>query len=128
MIAKLSFIIKRYNPNKMSDSPKKRPGEIGIKSYTEDIQGSPDSPMRKKKKTLGSLNLNPTATETQEEAAPPADLKKEFAKYEVLFADVMSNFERKKSEFEDLKKMKREALIVYNNEVKLENIPGDWRR
>ena len=57
----------------MTDSPKKRPGEIGIKSFTDDIQASPeiDSPMRKKKKTLGALNLNPKETEKQAEAPPP---------------------------------------------------------
>ena len=35
----------------------------------------------------------------------------------------MANFENKQSEFEQLKKMSREELIVYDKEVKIENIP-----
>ena len=78
----------------MTDSPKKRPGQIGIKSFTDDIQASPeiDSPMRKKKITLGSLNLNPTATQKPGETQ---ESKNEFARYEILFEEVMKNFEKK---------------------------------
>ena len=54
-------------------------------------------------------------------------MKKEFAKYDILFAEVMKNFEKKKSEFEQLRKMSRTELIAYNEEVKIENIPTDWR-
>ena len=80
----------------MTDSPKKRPRQIGIKSFTDDIQtfSEIESPMRKKKRTLESLNLNPTATQKPGET-PPADMKKEFARYEVLFGEVMKNFEKK---------------------------------
>ena len=39
----------------------------------------------------------------------------------------MNNFEKKKAEFDQLKKMTKEQLLQYNNEVKIENIPGDWR-
>ena len=82
--------------------------------------------MRKKKKALGaSLNLQPTATNIESQ---PTDSQKELAKYEILFGDVMANFENKQSEFEQLKKMSREELIVYDKEVKIENIPQDWRR
>ena len=35
----------------------------------------------------------------------------------------MANFENKQSEFEQLKKMSIEELIVYDKEVKIENIP-----
>ena len=40
----------------------------------------------------------------------------------------MNNFEKKQSEFEQLKKMSKEELIAYNKEVLVENIPTDWRR
>ena len=55
----------------MTDSPKKRPNMSGIQAYSGGVEASPeiDSPMRKKKRQLGSLNLKPNATE-KEEAAP----------------------------------------------------------
>ena len=54
-------------------------------------------------------------------------MKKDFAKYDVLFSEVMRNFESKQAEFDQLKKMSKAQLTEYNNEVKIKNIPHDWR-
>ena len=47
----------------MSESPKKRPDQVGIKAYQEEAPTEIESPMRIKKKQLGSLTLSTTKTE-----------------------------------------------------------------
>ena len=106
----------------MSESPKKRPDQVGIKAFQEEPQQEIESPMRIKKRQLGSLSLNPSATEM-----PDEDVK-DFKKFEAIFKNVMSNFEAKQKEFEDLKKMSKEQLIQYNREVKISNLSRDWRK
>ena len=104
-----------------NESPKKNPQEVGIKAFQE----SPDkfqeieSPMRIKKRQLGSLEIKTSATEK------PTD---DFKEYEAIFKVVMMNFDKKKQEFEELKKMSMKQLIEYNKEVKMQNISSDWRR
>ena len=68
----------------MTDSPKKRPNMVGIQAYTDDVKDQPeiDSPMRKKKRNLGSLDIKPQVAE-KEEAAP--DASKDRVKYDVIF-------------------------------------------
>ena len=45
-----------------------------------------------------------------------------------MFAEVMKNFTKKQEEFEELKKMSINQLASYHTEVKIEDIPADWRR
>ena len=56
-----TIIIININFTKMTDSPKKRPNMVGIQAYTDDVKDQPeiDSPMRKKKRNLGSLDIKP---------------------------------------------------------------------
>jgi hypothetical protein len=79
----------------MSDSPKKRPNQVGIKAFTDNTQDYPeiDSPMRRKKKNLGSLELKPTVAEKIEDKSTPET--QAFATYEILFQEVLKNFEKK---------------------------------
>ena len=52
--------------------------------------------MRRKKKNLGSLELKPSVTEkVDDKEATPESTTKAFATYEILFQDVMKNFEKK---------------------------------
>ena len=75
--------------------------------------------MRIKKRQLGTLEIKTSQTEK------PVD---EFKEFEAIFRVVLMNFDKKKQEFEDLKKMSMKQLIEYNKEVKMHNISSDWRR
>ena len=81
----------------MSDSPKKRPNQVGIKAFTDNVEDIPeiDSPMRRKKRNLGSLELKPNVTEKVEDKSTPETQSKAFATYEILFQEVLKNFEKK---------------------------------
>ena len=52
--------------------------------------------MRRKKRNLGSLELKPSVTEKiDDKDATPESSAKAFATYEILFQDVMKNFDKK---------------------------------
>ena len=106
----------------MSESPKKRPDQVGIKAFQEEAPAEIESPMRIKKRQLGTLNLSATATE-RPDAEP-----KFFKRFEAVFSHLMKNFENKKHEFEELKKMDDRQLQYYNKEVKLTDICSDWSK
>ena len=56
--------------------------------------------MRKKKKELSALKLNAKPTEQLDDEDP-----KDNKKFDAIFENLMKNFEAKKQEFEELKKM-----------------------
>ena len=53
---------------------------------------------------------------------------KDFKKFEAIFKNLMSKFDDKQQEFEELKKMDDLKLHEYNKEVKLTNLSSDWSK
>lgn len=72
--------------------------------------------MRKKKLGLGQLKIS------QEVCEAPT----EFENLEKLFQSVLTNFESKKLEFEDIKKYSKDALYQMKEAGKLTNLGKDW--
>lgn len=99
-------------------SPKKRPNLVGIQSFTQGTAEEVESPMRKKKKALGQLNMKKEVCEQP----------KKFENLEKKFAQVFINFVTLKKEFERLKNINKADLLELRNNNKLQNISQEWQK
>jgi len=110
---------------KEDESPKKRPDIVGIRGFSEGVEDQPeiDSPMRRKKKGgLDSLKIS------QEPCEAPAPEKNKFENLEKKFELVLTNYESKKLEFDDLKKQHKSVLHKMKTSGKLQQLRTDWQK
>jgi len=107
-------------------SAKKRPNLVGIQGFKNDPTQAnlDDSPMRRKKKHLGQLNLK----ESIQEVKPDEEKKKErLEKLEDQFKVVLTNFTQYQKSFEDLKSKTVVDLAELNKTHPLQDTEKEWQ-